>query len=374
MKLVNLGNICECENVAQEIGSAYHGGDLNKATQLIAHAALECVTGSVAGGDCAGGAVGGVAGEIAGSILFSEQQQEEFGKELEAAINDGTMTKERATELMQSWKDRGINITAVVGGLSAALAGGDVNSGADAASNAAENNVCGTGACVAVIVAFIAGALEVTDKVLVAKDAYDIADATLACQGGNQAACDRAVDLAEQAAIDAGIEFTIGSVIPGSKAAADLLRWTRKNADASTLRKIDNAIDTAKKGDVPQVTRNRLHHEQKVGEVVDDLEARGYQVDAEVSFRGCDTTRRCRADVVARDENGRVAQVVEVKTGDAGLSPNQAEIYPQVANGDAIPTGQVAERLGLRPGVPLRDQGYPNGIPVEVRTFEGVNQ
>ncbi|WP_221931669.1 hemagglutinin repeat-containing protein [Palleronia caenipelagi] len=151
------------------------------------------------------------------------------------------------------------------------------------------------------------------------------------------------------------------------------------SASAGALsRVVGNVIPTRiapnRVDDVPQITRNRQHHEQKVNEVVDDLEAQGYQVDTEVSFRGCDTTRRCRADVVARDENGRVVQVVEVKTGDAGLSPNQAEIYPQVANGDAIPTGQVAERLGLRPGVPLRDQGYPNGIPVEVRTFEGVNQ
>ena len=139
--------------------------------------------------------------------------------------------------------------------------------------------------------------------------------------------------------------------------------------ERGTGKDIANRVD-----DVPQVTRNRLHHQQKVDEVVDDLEAQGYQVNTEVSFRSCDTTSRCRADVVARDENGRVVKVVEVKTGDAGLSPNQAEIYPQVANGDALPTGDVADSLGLEVGVPLRDQGYPNGIPVEVRTFEGVNQ
>lgn len=32
----------------------------------------------------------------------------------------------------------------------------------------------------------------------------------------------------------------------------------------------------------------------------------------------------------------------------------------------------MAEDFGLIPGVPLREQGYPNGIPIEVMNFPGA--
>ena len=67
-------------------------------------------------------------------------------------------------------------------------------------------------------------------------------------------------------------------------------------------------------------------------------------------------------------------RIIEVKTGDADLSIRQSEIFPQINSGDAIPRGQVADDFGLDPGIPLRDQGYPNGIPIEIRIFPGVGQ
>jgi filamentous hemagglutinin len=58
----------------------------------------------------------------------------------------------------------------------------------------------------------------------------------------------------------------------------------------------------------------------------------------------------------------------EVKTGDASLSIRQSAIYPQIKDGESIPYGKVAKDLGLDPGVPLKDQDYPNGIPIiEIR-------
>ena len=66
--------------------------------------------------------------------------------------------------------------------------------------------------------------------------------------------------------------------------------------------------------------------------------------------------------------------IIEIKTGNADLTIRQSEIYPQIRNGDAIPRGDVAREFGLRPGVPLREQGYPNGIPIEIRTFPGADQ
>jgi len=56
------------------------------------------------------------------------------------------------------------------------------------------------------------------------------------------------------------------------------------------------------------------------------------------------------------------------------LSIRQSEIFPQINSGDAIPRGQVADDFGLDPDIPLRDQGYPNGIPIEIRVFPGVSQ
>jgi hypothetical protein len=77
------------------------------------------------------------------------------------------------------------------------------------------------------------------------------------------------------------------------------------------------------KNDVPQVTRNRLYHEEKVKDVIAELKSSGLNVTTEISFRSCSSSNRCRADVVARDGNGRIVQIIEVKTGDAKLSPNQ---------------------------------------------------
>ena len=42
---------------------------------------------------------------------------------------------------------------------------------------------------------------------------------------------------------------------------------------------------------------------------------------------------------------------------------------PPFKDGGAVLRGRVAERFGLRPGVALRGQGYPNGIPIEVIEF-----
>ncbi len=109
--------------------------------------------------------------------------------------------------------------------------------GAAAGGTAAENNAFWIPAVI-----IIAAILETADKVLVAKDAVDISVAVYACNSGDMAACGQAEDMAKQAALDAGIEFTIGGIIPGSKAAADLLRWTRKNADADTVRRIDRVV------------------------------------------------------------------------------------------------------------------------------------
>jgi len=74
---------------------------------------------------------------------------------------------------------------------------------------------------------------------------------------------------------------------------------------------------------------------------------------------------------VAKAPDGSI-RIIEVKTGGAGLSLRQSEIFPQIRDGESIPRGRVAEEFGLVPGVPLKDQGYPNGIPVETVNFPGA--
>ena len=223
------------ETLAEEIGAAVHEGGMQRLPQLIAHAAVGCLTGSVATGDCKGGAAGAVAGELTADAISAMIEDD-----LREAFARGTLSEAEAEHMVLEWRANGVNVARLAGGLAAALAGGDVDTGADAGGNAAENN-----AFWIPVIAVIVLALEVTDKVLLAKDAVDISVAVYACNGGDMAACSQAEEMAKQAAIDAGIELTIGSIVPGSKAGADLIRWVRKNADADTLRTIDRAADAA---------------------------------------------------------------------------------------------------------------------------------
>jgi filamentous hemagglutinin len=219
------------ENVAQEIGKAYHTGEIDKVSQMIAHAALGCAAGAIAAGDCKSGAIGGVVGEVTAELIE---------KSIHDTLTEGDLTRDEAIVLVNNWRASGVDVARVAAGLAAALAGGDVDTGADAGGNAAENN-----AFWIPVIIVIGVILEATDKVLLASDAVDITVATYECNAGSQAACDQAVDMAKQAATDAGIELTIGSVIPGSKAGADLLRWVRKNADADTVQAMEKAASAS---------------------------------------------------------------------------------------------------------------------------------
>ena len=122
------------------------------------------------------------------------------------------------------------------------------------------------------------------------------------------------------------------------------------------------------------ISEQRDYHNGKVAEYRSELEAKGYTVDKQEASFGysCGREGRCRPDIIARDTNGKVV-LFEVKTGNAELSIRQSEIYPQIENGEAIPRGDVALKFDLKPGIPLKEQGYPNGIPIETITYEGLN-
>lgn len=116
--------------LAGEIGQAYKQGEIDKATQLIAHAALGCGIGAASSDNCAAGAAGGVAGEIAGEAYLKHK------------LKQG-ITLEDIPEI----EAKGTNLGQLAGAMAAALSGADgegVYEGAGAGANAAQNNALDT--------------------------------------------------------------------------------------------------------------------------------------------------------------------------------------------------------------------------------------
>ncbi|MGZ7144891.1 VENN motif pre-toxin domain-containing protein, partial [Streptococcus pyogenes] len=60
--------------------------------------------------------------------------------DLREAFARGTLSEAEAEHMVLEWRANGVNVARLAGGLAAALAGGDVDTGADAGGNAAENN------------------------------------------------------------------------------------------------------------------------------------------------------------------------------------------------------------------------------------------
>ncbi|WP_455474847.1 two-partner secretion domain-containing protein [Bartonella sp. B30(2025)] len=134
------------KTLAEEIGTAKAEGKINTVTQIVAHAGLGCLVGSTASGDCSAGAIGGAVGEAAAMLQFKHWVtailQEEVGD-----LDGRPLTAEEQARInarfdaqFVDFKAQTIDVARIAGGFAAALAGGDVNTGADAAGNAAENN------------------------------------------------------------------------------------------------------------------------------------------------------------------------------------------------------------------------------------------
>jgi filamentous hemagglutinin len=116
------------------------------------------------------------------------------------------------------------------------------------------------------------------------------------------------------------------------------------------------------------------HHKEMTDDLKAQLRSKGYRVsDEELSFGSSCGVGRCRSDIVYVGPDGKWG-IIEVKTGNADLTIRQSEIFPQIKDASAIPTVGIAARFGLKPGVPPKDQGYPNGIPIVVDRFRGAGQ
>ena len=142
--------------------------------------------------------------------------------------------------------------------------------------------------------------------------------------------------------------------------------------EIDTTKNLDTINGTANSGPKITIRDHYDHHLNMVDDIKDQLIAQGYRVsNKEISFGSSCGVGRCRPDIVAEAPDGSI-RIIEIKTGGADLSIRQSEIFPQIRDGSSIPRGRVAEDFGLIPGVSLREQGYPNGVPIEIMNFPGA--
>ena len=202
---------------ATHLGIAYKSGTLPGVLHKAAHGALGCVTGALQG-DCASGAVGAVVGEVTAEAYLHTQE--------------GTLTS-------ATWQDTrrlGIALSRLAGGLATGALGGEATIGASSAENAAQHNG---------VLLFVGPALllaELVDKGLTAYDAYQL---TQALADGRT---EEAKALAQDLAVSAGVEATLGSVLPGSmviQKAAQALRDKGFTALANQAEGLVKGSDTA---------------------------------------------------------------------------------------------------------------------------------
>jgi filamentous hemagglutinin len=157
---------------------------------------------------------------------------------------------------------------------------------------------------------------------------------------------------------------------PAGVMTSGLVRRTLTDAEATGIAK--SIKEAAEFGDLAPLRQQNKYHQELVKVEKAKLKAEGNVVsDREISF-GCGAAR-WRPDIVYKTPDGQWG-IIEVKTGDAGLSIRQSEIFPQIENGNAVSRGEVAVQFGLTSGRPLKEQGYPNGIPIRELRLPGLNQ
>nr|WP_245256441.1 VENN motif pre-toxin domain-containing protein [Bartonella washoeensis] len=173
------------KSLAEEIGTAKAEGEIDTVTQIVAHAGLGCLKGAVASGACSAGAIGGAVGEATAMLQFQLWSKNLIQKEI-AALDGRIPTAEEQARInakiearFADFSDHAIDVARAAGGLAAALAGGDVNTGADAAGNAAENNFL---PAVAALAAFI---VSLTPEELAALSLFMAGGATVVGSSSN---------------------------------------------------------------------------------------------------------------------------------------------------------------------------------------------
>jgi filamentous hemagglutinin len=197
-----------------------HGHDVFSVEKLVAKATLNCLAAEAKGASCASGAVGSLMAEFA--TEYSKDTGDVFG-----------------ARDPQEYRDRLQLIAAVAGYFTSGGEGENVYATMSAALMDYDNN-CGP--CVFIIPAIL-GALTAADYALTASDAYDLAQEGLACDAGDQAACNRVSEMAVQFGVETSIEMTVGQIVPGSKVGMKIIAMMRKKGDDDFVKAVDDAVD-----------------------------------------------------------------------------------------------------------------------------------
>ncbi|KIV69634.1 putative large exoprotein involved in heme utilization or adhesion of ShlA/HecA/FhaA family [Pseudomonas sp. FeS53a] len=375
--------------VAQTIKQAT--GD-NDNARLMAHAVLAAVVAKAQGNSVAAGAAGAVSGELMADLIAKK-------------LYSGTPVKDLNEEQRQTISA----LSTLAAGLAGAAVGGDAANavaGAQGGRNVVENNALSD-----LVDAQAQGKTPqqiAAERVNAENERYRKEN----CAGLNSEACavkmytERREEL--NGILSFGMDFVpvvgdikgvaeaesaldylaaaIGLIPMAGDAAGKIIKNAERALEAGDIKtaselinKASHEIDGVYKGskgnaNVPRLTiRDHYdHHLNMVDDIKEQLSSQGYRVSKkEISFGSSCGAGRCRPDIVAEAPDGTI-RIIEVKTGNADLSIRQSEIFPQIRDGSSIPRGKVAESFGLTPGVPLKDQGYPNGIPIEIINFPGA--
>ncbi|WP_273760858.1 VENN motif pre-toxin domain-containing protein, partial [Bartonella sp. ML70XJBT.G] len=304
-------------------------------TQIIAHAGLGCLVGATANGDCRAGAIGGAVGEATAMLQFKLWSKNFIQKEI-AALDGRIPTAEEQARInakieaqFADFNDHAIDISRIAGGFAAALAGGDVNTGADAAGNAAENNFL---PAVAAFVAFVA---SLAPEELTALSLFMAGGATLVQSSSNRSA----------------IADFLAYWFASKNSAEDSEKTNQNSKEEKDKNSQKESKNKTKNGNNKEPQNNndgksnllqqvRKHHDKKRDEKKQELKDEGCIVcETEMVFKtkNGNKTIRSRADIVYI-KDGKI-EIGEVKTGEnADLTGNQIILKDAFEGGKAEPT------------------------------------
>ncbi|WP_375681714.1 VENN motif pre-toxin domain-containing protein, partial [Bartonella sp. AP30XZML] len=306
------------KSLAEEIGTAKAEGKIDTVTQIVAHAGLGCLKGAVASGACSAGAIGGAVGEATAMLQFKLSTKNFIQKEI-AALDGRVPTAEEQARInakieaqFSDFNDHAIDIARIAGGFAAALAGGDVNTGADAAGNAAENNFL---PAVAAAVAFI---VSLTPQELAALSLFMAGGATIVQSPNNRTA------------IADFLTYWFASknsAEDSEKTNQNSKEEKNKNSQASG-KDPQNNNDDDNDGKGKKLNKGREHHDKKRDEEKQRLEEEGFSpsegeltIEIEITTDKGTIKARTRPDITYI-EDGEPA-FSETKTGKAKLNEVQ---------------------------------------------------
>ncbi|WP_375607502.1 MULTISPECIES: VENN motif pre-toxin domain-containing protein, partial [unclassified Bartonella] len=295
---------------------------------------------AVASGACSAGAVGGAVGEATAMLQFKLSTKNFIQKEI-AALDGRVPTAEEQARInakieaqFSDFNDHAIDIARIAGGFAAALAGGDVNTGADAAGNAAENNFL---PAVAAAVAFI---VSLTPQELAALSLFMAGGATIVQSPNNRTAIADFLTywFASKNSAEDSEKTNQNSQEEKNKDSQKESKNKKKNGNNKEPQNNNDG-----KGNILEQVRK--HHDKKRDEKKQEFRDEGCRIcKTEIVFK-TKTDKgvvRSRADIVGI-KDGKLF-VGDVKTGKAGLSGNQKILKEAYKEGNAEPTkGKLIE-------------------------------